>query len=446
MRYCYIFLAAALLSCTKYLEERPNKAMVVPHSVTDYTALLDAAFLLNVGYPSAGEIGSDNIWVTATDFAALSDRTARHAYIWDRDLFNDNENNDWSFPYQTVLYANTAAEGIEKVARTAANASEWDNVKGTALFFRAFAFYNLAQQFCVPYNEATAATDMGIPIRLSPDLSSPSRRASVEATYRQIMEDARAASGLLPITPLHRTRPSKGAAFALLARTALTMGQYSEAVRWGDSCLALPHALLDYNTLSATVANPLRRFNSEVLFHATLASKSILTPTIGKIDSLLYRSYATNDLRRTLFFKATPGGVSFYGSYDGTNSLFGGIALDEVYLIKAEGEARLGRTADALSALNALLVKRYRTGTFVPVTASSAEAALRVILEERLKELLLRGLRWSDLRRLNRESDKAVEVKRVISGMTYVLPPDDRRYTLPLPEKAVQLGGIPQNP
>jgi len=52
----------------------------------------------------------------------------------------------------------------------------------------------------------------------------------------------------------------------------------------------------------------------------------------------------SNDLRRTIFFKIVkaPNIVSFYGSYDGTNSPFDGIATDEMYLVKAEFQAREG--------------------------------------------------------------------------------------------------------
>jgi hypothetical protein len=95
--------------------------------------------------------------------------------------------------------------------------------------------------------------------------------------------------------------------------------------------------------------------------------------------------------------------------------------------------------------LNALLIKRWKTGTFIPFTATNADDALAKILDERRKELVLRGTRWMDLRRLNKDSRFAKTVLRKLYGITYLLPPNDNRYTFYIPQSVIDISGIQQN-
>ena len=71
--------------------------------------------------------------------------------------------------------------------------------------------------------------------------------------------------------------------------------------------------------------------------------------------------------------------------------------------------------------------------------------ALAKVLTERRKELLMRGLRWTDLRRLNRDSRFAVTLSRTVQGQEYLLPPGDPRYTLLIPNEVIVNSGIAQN-
>ncbi len=96
--------------------------------------------------------------------------------------------------------------------------------------------------------------------------------------------------------------------------------------------------------------------------------------------------------------------------------------------------------------LNTLLQNRWRTGTFVPFTASNADDALMQILTERRKELVLRGIRWQDLRRLNKEDRFKITITRTIAGNTYSIEPNSYKYTFPIPDDVIQLSGMKQNP
>jgi hypothetical protein len=66
-------------------------------------------------------------------------------------------------------------------------------------------------------------------------------------------------------------------------------------------------------------------------------------------------------------------------------------------------------------------------------------------LAERRKELIYRGIRWSDLRRLNRDSRFGIILTKTLNGVTYSLLPNDKRYVLPIDEIEIRLSGIQQN-
>ncbi len=70
----------------------------------------------------------------------------------------------------------------------------------------------------------------------------------------------------------------------------------------------------------------------------------------------------------------------------------------------------------------------------------------RLILTERRKELLFRALRWTDLRRLNKEAEFRDTLYRFINGKKYQLLPGSDRYTLQIDRNTISISGIQQNP
>jgi hypothetical protein len=330
---------------------------------------------------------------------------------------------------------------------------QWNTLKGAALFTRAFAFYNLAQLFAPAYSTVSAGTDLGIPLRLSSDINAVSVRSTVQQTYDRILNDLHGAEALLPsIVPYaNRNRPSRPAAQALLARVYLSQRNYPLATSSANSCLQnFPNSLFYYDSLDITVPYPISQLNSETLYQGTFlnytqALVGLFYPQCV-IDSTLYRSYDSNDLRRSFFYKTTSAGSPFLrGSYNGGVYPFGGLASDEVYLIRAEGRARAGDVSGAMDDLNTLLKTRWKTGTFKDFTASSAKEALDTVLLERRKELAFRGLRWTDLRRLNKEGADITFTRNLNGKYYYLRPGDSLFYTLPIPPDVIAISHMAQN-
>ena len=60
------------------------------------------------------------------------------------------------------------------------------------------------------------------------------------------------------------------------------------------------------------------------------------------------------------------------------------------------------------------------------------DALITEILEERARELAFEGHRWFDLRRTTRPT-----IQKVINGKNYRLEENDSRYTLRIPQAAI---------
>lgn len=453
---CLLFTA-----CKKtFLDSKPDNGLVVPTTLPELQALLDNDTYMNgdirggIGGPVPGLLieGCDDYYAQDVYYDTYI-QFLKNVYVWSAaDPYGGAPSLlDWSIPYRAVFYANEALDGLSKIALDKADRTARDNAEGTALFYRAHTFYMLAQAFAQPYKKQTAATDWGIPLKLTADISDKIERATVAQTYDRIIQDTKQAIPVLPVTPLYKTRPSKPAAYALLARTYQTMQDYDNALLYADSALQLSNSLLNFNTLDPSLTYPFTAMNNEVLIAYAIQNNpnKLMYSSRAVIDTTLYASYDSNDLRKALFFKngSYPNTEIFRGSYNGSPYPFAGITVDEVYLIRAECNARKNNTAAALQDLNTLLQTRWKTGSWKPFTAGSSSEALQLILTERRKELVMRGLRWTDLRRLNADPPFAVTLKRYIDGQTFTLPPGDQRYTWPIPQDVIGFNpGMPQNP
>lgn len=449
----FIAIAFGLLSVCQscndnWLDVKPDKSIAVPHTIRDYQALLDnSSDMFNIMQSSGmAEMSAGDFYISYASWNSLFTKLEKSAYVWapTESFYEGEQSADWQNGYKRILNTNLVLNGIEKISPAAAEQEDWNRVKGAALFFRSFDFFNLSQVYCKPYFAASAKTDLGLPLRLEYNVNIKVKRSSVQQTYDQIIKDLITAGQLLDVTPLYKTRPSKQAVFALLARTYLSMENYDRAVVYADSALQIQSGLIDYAELNTNAAYPIGRFNKEVIFHSSF-SYGIFNASRLIVEPALYAAYAANDNRRTVFFKPVAnGGVTFKGNYSGDKNLFGGLATNELYMVRAECKARNGDLDAALADLNGLLRKRWKI-TYQDIASKDQDEVLSLILEERRKELVFRGLRWTDLRRLNRDSRFAVTITRTLNGQVYKLLPGDKRYVLPIDENEIEQANIPQN-
>jgi len=440
-------LALAITGCKKFLDEKPDKKLVIPKNLTDLQALLDNANNMNLQTPGSGEASSDNNFLPDGYYDFL-EQWQKNLYIWEKESIPDKLQNDWSITYLPVYYSNIVLEQISDITRDNSNKEKWDNVKGSALFYRSKYFFDALELWAKAYDKNTASTDDGIPLRLSSNFNEQSVRSSVLECYNRIVADLKEAEILLPSTPAHLMRPSKSAVFALLSRVYLSQQDYDNALLYADKCVQAKGELIDFNMPSSDYDPnshfPIKMFNREVIMHFRMSDIYWWLPY--SVDTNLINLYSSNDIRKQVYFEDNGDGTinCYRSTYDAEYYVFSGFATDEMYLTRAECYARKGNTAAAMTDLNALLVKRY-DNTFVPLTATDPTDALNKILLERRKELLIRGTRWMDLKRLNKEG-ASILLSKIVNGQTYSLPPNDNRYALPIPNNIISTSGIQQNP
>jgi hypothetical protein len=165
----------------------------VPASLDDYEKLLNNDGLFNRNAdPQLGTISADEYSLTDVAFINLPSNTARNAYTWKSDIYESEPFGDsqWNVPYQQVYYANNILEGIDKLKiSTTSTTDQYNRIKGAALFFRSWAFYNLVQTYAMPYDIVTSKFDLGIPLRLNSSLTEKAVRATVNDCYEQILND-----------------------------------------------------------------------------------------------------------------------------------------------------------------------------------------------------------------------------------------------------------------
>jgi hypothetical protein len=452
-----VLLLGAFSSCHKgFLDAKPSTSLEVPTTLSDFQALLDNTTVFGL-VPTLGEASADNYFFTYPYWLTLDTRE-KNAYVWAVDIFQGQGSQlDWNTPYQQVFYANVVLDGLgNKPSQD--SVAEWNALEGAALFLRAFAFYNIAQVFAPLYADSLVNAPLGIPLRMHADINTLSTRSTIGQTYQQIIQDLDSAELFLPIgSPNnYRNRPIRIAAQAMLARVYLSMRNYSQARAYADSALQAYPTLIDYNSLDTTMGEPIGLLNAETLYQASFLAGAVgSTPyplalaggfyPSTRIDLGLMQSYDPNDLRRVVYYNYKPPDLSdLKGSYANSFVPFGGLATDELYLIRAEGAARDSDASSAMADIDTLLSKRWRTGTFPGYTVGSAREALDTVLLERRKELAFRGLRWTDLRRLNAEGANDT-LTRNLNGTLYTLAPNSSLYVLPIPPDVIGLGAIVQN-
>lgn len=448
-------LAALLLitalgtGCSKYTDIRTEGA-IAPDEYQNYRELMNDYYTLNASVDMP-DYTSDDVTVRDSLIQHNINIDFLNAYMWAPNYYSViEEDNDWKRLYAANYSCNLTIRDV--MDSKGGSTAQKQEVKAEAMVHRAYLFFTLVNMYGPQYDSATAGKDLGVPMLLKPDVSATLTRGTVQQAYDQVFADLEGALPYLPPLNNYNLFPSKAGAYALLARAYLQTRQYVKAGLYADSALQLQSTLLDYTTLQPygypnTINDP------EVILSKIAGGYHSYSNQFLMSDTLL-SLYDTNDARYSyLTADYTFDYAHYYRAYmkdKNTSSARNiGPSVPEMMLIKAEAAARAGAVTEAMDLLNTLRQKRFAAAHYVPFTASNAAGALRMVLEERRRELCFHCTRWFDQKRLNKEAAFAVTItrKNLVTGESFTLTPNSPRYLFPIPLYNIQLSpSLVQNP
>lgn len=423
-----------LFSCDSFLEEKPQKALLIPQTFEDVRGLLDYYSFFRIK-PLTLFIAADE-WETPSENWATFAPWEQNTYLWQKDRFDPLERSaDYINLHGQLNTANTALKILEDLENK--NEATHGQLRGDALAIRSGVLIDLAVLF-LPSPQSNRSEEVRIPINLSADINAPLQMIGIRDLLDLVKRDLDEAFSLLPDRSEFKTRADKRVVKSLLARIYLYEQNWDEAFKAANFVVANGDGLLEYSEIDSTLFYPFKLFNSETVWFREFQSSGVNAGPATYILPELYDSYQANDLRKVLFFRMSPTQRPvFKGSYTGGFLFFSGISLPELYLTAAEAAIRSGRVEEGLKKLNELGKTRYRA--FESWIDLSQEEALQLTLFERRKELVFRGTRWMDMKRF-RQLDPSFKATREIYETVYELVDEDQ-YTMEIPPYEVVLGG-----
>jgi len=439
-------LAAVVLtgtSCKKdYLETVPTTAVAassVLESVANATAALNGIHRsMYMRYNDQGTFGFGSVMLyndcLGEDyvFSGQSNGWFLTNYRW---LDHRNANGNAYFPYQffyrIISNANVLIAGIDK---TPGADVEKNAIKGQALAYRGWAYFNLVQLYGRRFERGNANAGDGVPLVLTPT-TEPKPRASVAEVYKQVNDDLTAAENLLANA---RPRADKSnlnvnIVRGIIARVALTQQDWALAAtkanqaRQGFALMNGAQQLEGFSNWSnpewmwgSSQIDDQTEFFTAFLAYISYNFNSTNIRTNPKcISRTLYNTMDATDVRRALWVPVPtaansivpPGGnrAPFmnqkFRAKDFANSVgdMPYMRAAEMFLIEAEALARDGRDAQAATVFATFMASRVPG--YVRPTATG-NALITLIMNSRRIELWGEGFRFLDLKRLNLPLDR----------------------------------------
>lgn len=408
------------------------------------------------GWSLMPDVLSDNLYEVTAETLANS----RAMADWIYDASTGQVFNLYQAPYNVIAVANIVLRDIDKFT-TPQNQGQANRIKGQAYAIRALAHFDLMRYFATSFDRnSTTELALGYTTEFVVSSSLKPSRLSNKEYYDRLFADLNQAITLLgnvdqPVNSASGlTRPfiDRNAAYAILARVNLYAGL------WADAATAATNALSG-RPLATTQAAFSGMYNQtnrgeiiwNVQFEAGQSGPSFLVYFVTSVRSYFrpVPEIATlagnsgliqnNDIRYNAFFSNVNGlALTKYqgkGTATDGNANFPAIRSGEMYLIRAEANARLGgaNEATALADLNAL--RAARISGYVPEVLTGA-ALLNAIANERRRELMGEGHRFFDLKRTTRTIQRGSICGQPVSAAgDCTLSPTDREWALPIHEQ-----------
>lgn len=402
---CSLALVSSVLtSCDKFLDVLPdNRAEITtPEKVQ---ALLASAYPDN-DYIIVSEFSSDNVECTG-DENPYTDRFVDQVYAWKDVTESDNESPESLYEslYHVVATCNLALEAIDEMG--GATTPELKASVGEAKICRAYAHFMLANIFCMPYNEATAGKDLGIPYSTTVEhtLQPTYERGTVAQVYEAIDKDIREGLPLVSdaFYKVGKYHFNEKAAYAFAARFYLYYQKWEKVVEYASmvlgtspstmlrDCRALGSMTQSFAAVSQEYVNAENNCNLLMLTAYSAVglnfgpyysrAKYTTTPNIASNEAInathpwgkasyysISHTYPATNLSRTIFWRL-PYQFEYTDPVAGIgyrHTTYPAFTADECLLNRAEAYVMLNKYDEAAADINLWLSAIAET--FTPIT------------------------------------------------------------------------------
>ncbi|SFE41541.1 SusD family protein [Chitinophaga sp. CF118] len=454
--YIAVLWLGVILSagCSKFTDIK-TQGSLIPKETVNYRYLLNYTGTFEAGGKLPDFISADVAITDSIQQASIAGNSSytfiMNCYTWQSPVYplSTDRDKDWDTYYARIYNCNIIIDEVPE--STGGSDSVKAELIAEAMVHRADAYLNLVNEYAKPYNATTASSDLGVPLLLTPSLDAKLNRATVATVYNRLEADLKGAVNALPKFTSVNTLPGKAAAYSLLARMYLFMGNYASAGLYADSTLLLQSAL---NDLATITTYPRKLQDPEIILEKIAYESASYPPSTLRLSDELLVLLGTQDLRYKLFTldAATNLGSGYTGrffsreryTFDTRNI---GTSVPEMILIKAESLARNNDANGAMTMVNQLRVKRFAAADYTPLSATDANDAVVKVVEERRREFFCRHLPWYDQRRLKNDPLFSRTYTRTWQGVTYTLDPNSNRYVFPIAAYNISFNPeIEQNP
>lgn len=315
----------------------------------------------------------------------------------------------WEYAYKSIYSTNSLITRLGET--TVISEQEAQLGIAQAKYFRAYCYWFLVNCFG------------DVPLVLSTDYKETAiqPRESTDAVYQQIVEDLIYAESVMGRSSNDNTKVTEAAAKALLARTYLYMG------RWSDAEAKANDVITKYGFKLEPLSGVFLRSSKETIFKGVRDFSSYMGCTYwgyfcsirnyGYLRPQLLDAFEQDDnrktewtLERTAAADKLPDGTMPIRNYkykqatsptDGTWAEdYVLLRLGEQYLIRAEARAQQGLLTGAIEDLNVI---RKRAGLdALPDNLTKEQVLLAVEQERRIELFMEEAHRWFDLKRTDR--------------------------------------------
>ncbi len=485
--YVFVFVTAlALVSCDDYLDVEP-KGEALLNTTEDYLGLIED---INPSYDHSNSwfVTGEATWYKSEELKNYTYPLYSACFLWD-ELFDRAANTIESQLYNDCYNRITKYNAlIDNIMDAKGPKSEKALGLAQAKIMRAYNYFFLVNYFARPYNPTTAYETNGIIVRekMFESIDEQGVQQSVGYTYDFIQKDIEEAIEDLPHLAETPFRPDKTFGLAFKAKVHLYKREFDQCLTACEQALSEApngrHELWNMNEQYNQFAPMLLAmgYPEQAKDDPAYMGVNDLVETVWKnrvsygydgAENLIYLfcltytdpfpMYLSKDVlnlfernsdlryRFCIRYKAQHE-TAPKGSQDFATLAIkwnpSGIRLSEVYLMLAECYARKGSADDinkAMFYLELLRSNRLVTGRYKHLNATNKDEAMKMVREERKRELFLTYNGFFDMRRFCTEYNETLT--REFDGKVYTLSPNSHLLTFPFPMQAIQNSKLVQN-